>query len=132
MKLNEYSKIRIQDWSGRRGRNVYSILKNQLDDINRTIELKKYISNLTNSTVKIYVFKHWINTPLIGAEFKVLCDGICVNGITAKLNINIANKPITEEMKNDLSNEFLGQIRHAFEMIAKNYQISNCRLEDES
>jgi hypothetical protein len=132
MKLQEYSKLRIQDWNGRKGKNVYSIIKNQIHDLQYLIKAGKDTGAYRHKKLRIYFFKHFYNDPLGGGLFLFECDKNNVNSIICYVsefrNYSSNNTDFYSEIKDIMRAEFIIQTKHAFEMAQKHYKIQKCEI----
>lgn len=138
MKLQEYSKLRIQDWNGRKGRNVYSIIKNHIHDLMYLIERNKDTGNYRHKKLRIYFFKHFLNNPLAGGEFLFECNKNNVNSIICDMSsmrefraYKGEDSDWHSEIKTTIRTEFITQTKHAFQMAQKHYNIQKCEIRNE-
>lgn len=139
MKLQEYSKLRIQDWNGRKGRNIYSIIKNHIHDLQFIIKGNKSTDSYRHKNLRIYFFKHFYRNPLSGGEFLFQCDKNNVNSIICDISsltefrgyYGVDDTELYNKIKEAARAEFITQTKHAFEMAQKHYKIQKCEIRNE-
>lgn len=138
MKLQEYSKVRIQDWHGRKGKNVYSIIKGHINDLIYLLDRNKKVEGYSHLKLRIYMFKHYFKNPVAGGEFRFEIENKIVNKIICDLS------PLSEfrsygskdsdrelELRADARIEFAQQAKHALEMAQKVYNLPNYEIRNE-